>query len=501
MAQILIVDDDVDLCRLLGTLLRQPGRSVRAVHSREDALRALSGQLDFDLVLLDLRLGNSDGMEVLRRLHSLDPTVPVIVLSGFTTVERAVDAMKLGAADVLAKAFDKRALLETIDRVLRVREELRQDAPVVVGSSPAFRQAMQLIHRFARPDINVLLLGETGTGKELFARTIHALSRRRRGPFVPVDCSTLAESLIESELFGHEKGSFTGATSSRIGRFELAQGGTLFLDEIGNLPLPLQAKLLRVLQTRQLERVGGRDAIALDVRVVAATNVDVKQAIDTGRFRQDLYFRLQETTIAVPPLRERSGDIGGIADHFLRQYARRFELPARELSPQALAALLAYPWPGNVRELENAMKSAVVLAGETVMPEHLPGELLERAAPNAAATAEARQVGDEQRLRVEFELGVADAEVDLKAIGARAAEQAERSLLQALLRRGTRSGAGLARRLSVDPKTLRLKLRRYGLEAELDARRVELDELAVAPGAPAAARAVPPGTALPPKQS
>jgi two-component system nitrogen regulation response regulator GlnG len=351
-----------------------------------------------------------------------------------------------------------------------------QKDPVLVGSSPAYLKALQLARRFARQDINILLLGETGTGKELFARAIHAASRRSLRAFVPVDCSTLTETLIESELFGHEKGSFTGANASRIGRFELAQGGTLFLDEIGNLPIGIQAKLLRVLQSRQLERVGGREGIRLDVRVVAATNVDLEQAIAAGRFRQDLYFRLQEMTIDLPPLRDRPGDIAQLAEHFVGVYACRFDLPVRGISSAALDLLERYSWPGNARELENAMKSAVILASDVVLPEDLPPSIGTHCVPDFQAAP--GDPLDPDRVHFEFELGLqSGGPIDLKALGARAAEQAERSLIQALIRQGSRSSAHLAKRLSVDPKTLRLKLRRYGLEARIDGRRLPFSTL------------------------
>jgi len=373
-----------------------------------------------------------------------------------------------------------------VERAGAAPDDCRRDHPVLVGSSPPYLRALQLAQRFAPLDITILLLGETGTGKELFARAIHAASRRSHRPFVPVDCSTLTETLIESELFGHEKGSFTGATGSRIGRFELAQGGTLFLDEIGNLPPGIQAKLLRVLQSRQLERVGGREPIRLDVRLVAATNVDLEEAIAAGRFRQDLYFRLQEMTISLPPLRDRPGDVSRLARHFVNVYARRFDLAVSGISPEALDRLETYAWPGNARELENAMKSAVILASDVILPEHLPpavaGRDRGRGSPEAGNT--------DDRVCFEFEVGLrGGGPIDLKALGARAAEQAERSLIQTLIRQGSRSSAHLAKRLSVDPKTLRLKLRRYGLDVPLDGRRLPFDTLD--PSAPPAEPTLP----------
>jgi DNA-binding NtrC family response regulator len=328
---------------------------------------------------------------------------------------------------------------------------------------------MDLALKFAVPDINILLLGETGTGKELFARTIHAASKRGNGPFVAVDCSMLAENLIESELFGHEKGSFTGATCSRIGRFEMAQGGTLFLDEIGNLPITFQAKLLRVLQERCVERVGGRDTVRLDVRIVSATNVNLKEAITAGKFRQDLYYRLQEMTICLPPLRERREDIESIAKHFLSEYSARFGTGVHGIANSALSKLRDYDWPGNVRELENVVKAAAICAVDSVQAEHLPTEIREykSLAKSLLASMPIQLNEDENRLRVEIDLGLRNCEIDLKALGAEAAEKAERSLLMALLRRGHMNGTQMARMLGIDPKTLRTKLRRYGLEAIL----------------------------------
>jgi DNA-binding NtrC family response regulator len=463
MAQILIVDDDRDLCDLLTKLLQGAGHATQTVPSGEEAVRVARAGSPVDLVILDLILGGMDGLETLRCLRSASCAAAVVMLTAVARVQDAVLAMKLGAADFVTKPFDHRVLLEHIERMAGARANSRRELPVLVGASPRYMRALDLARRFAAKDINILLLGETGTGKELFARVIHAASPRARGPFVPVDCSTLAETLIESELFGHEKGSFTGATGARIGRFELAQGGTLFLDEIGNLPMSLQAKLLRVLQTRQLERVGGREPIRLDVRVVAATNVDLQSAIAAGSFRQDLYFRLQEMTIALPALRDREGDITALARHFVALYAARFDLPVRGLSDAALSALEHYAWPGNTRELENAMKSAVVLAADVVSPEDLPAPI--RAGAGGPVAALPMPAADRDHLRFEVELGLRDSDMDLKALGAQAAEQAERSVLQALIQRGTCSSAHLARCLSVDPKTLRLKLRRYGLRS------------------------------------
>jgi DNA-binding NtrC family response regulator len=463
MAHILIVDNERELCCLVATLIRERGHSAQSVHSGENALQAVAERQP-DLVLLDLHLDGIDGIETLRLMRRKGLDVPIVILTAFGNVQAAVEAMKLGATDFTVKPFDNRALLDNIETLLGMRREVRGDASALIGESPAFRKAMDLALQFAVPDINVLLLGETGTGKELFARTIHAASKRGSGPFVAVDCSMLPNNLIESELFGHEKGSFTGATSARTGRLEMAQGGTLFLDEVGNLPVEFQAKLLRVLQERRIERVGGRETIRLDVRVVSATNVNLKEGIRAGKFRQDLYYRLQEMTIRLPPLRERDGDISLIAQHFARVYAPRLGLSVGEISEVALQVLDSYPWPGNVRELENAIKSAMVLAAGVVLPEHLPAEICDYASSNVTASATCEQDSEKGRLRLDIDVGFDATEIDLKALGAQAADQAERSLLQILVKRNGISGAQMARMLGVDPKTLRTKLRRYGLE-------------------------------------
>ncbi|MBI4577993.1 MAG: sigma-54-dependent Fis family transcriptional regulator [Planctomycetes bacterium] len=464
MAHILIVDDEREMCALIARLLDDRGHSAECASSGEGAIQA-ANELRPDLVLLDMCLGAGgiDGIETLRRLRSITPSVPIVMMTAFGNVQAAVHAMKAGATDFVSKPFNNQALLSDIEVLLAIRRSACGDAPTLVGESLAFRKAMDLALRFAVPDINILLVGETGTGKELFARTIHAASKRRNGPFVAVDCSTLAENLIESELFGHERGAFTGATSSRIGRLELAQGGTLFLDEIGNLPAAFQAKLLRVLQERRMERVGGRETIKLDSRVVSATNVNLKGVIAAGEFRQDLYYRLQEMTIGIPPLRERNGDIGRIARYFVALYAERFGTGTRGISDGALEAIEGYEWPGNVRELENAIKSAIILSTDVVLAEDLPPQIRGQTG-HASATSSVSSNGEGERLKVEIELGFRASEIDLKALGAEAVEQAERSLLTALLRRGCMKRAQMAKLLSVDPKTLRTKLRRYGLE-------------------------------------
>ena len=465
MARLLIVDDEPDWCRLLATLFGGRGHEVAVAHSGEAAVASARKAIP-DIVLLDLHLGSMDGLEVLRRLKHEVPAVQVVMMTAYGSVQAAVAAMRLGATDFISKPFSNDTLLANVDALLEMSTGRGSDGlPEVIGTSRTFLDAKALAMRFAVPDVNVLLLGETGTGKELFARTIHLASKRRTAPFAAVDCASLPETLFESELFGHERGAFTGATSSRVGRLEAAQGGTLFLDEIGNLPMAFQAKLLRVLQERCFQRVGGKDTVRLDVRVVSATNVNLKEAVRDGRFREDLYYRLNEMTIELPPLRERGTDIGPLAEHFVRVFSSRFGRAVRGISAAAMAALEGWTWPGNIRELENAMKSAVVLADQMVLPEHLPDAITRGGvAADVRAVPPTDTPATDDFLTVDVSFGIAATDLDMKAIGIRAAEHAERSFLHALLMKPHVSAARLAGMLNIDPKTLRTKLRKYGLD-------------------------------------
>jgi len=468
MAHVLVVDDEPALCAVLTPLLRERGHTAQGALSGEAALVAVRERRP-DLVLLDLRMDGMDGLETLDRLRRTAPSVPVVMSTAYGDIDSAVTAMKMGALDFLAKPFDNARLLDTIDRLLAIsRGGLARPRPAAIGESVPFRDTMDLALKFAVPDINVLLCGETGTGKEIFARLIHAASKRGEGPFVPVDCSMLPSELVESELFGHEKGAFTGATVARIGRFEAANGGTLFLDEVGNLSLGFQAKLLRVLQERCFCRVGSSEPFRVDVRIVSATNVDLREAIQRGAFRRDLFYRLKEINIELPPLRERRGDVPLLAGHFARLAAGRLGRPVPTLCGAALEALDAWSWPGNVRELESAIKTAVVLAADVILPEHLPAEI-RGSLPGGAGLA-AREPGkqgeDHARMELQMELKIPPPgqEVNLKAFASEAAEQAERILLASMLQRERCAYVQLAKLLGVDPKTLRAKLRRYGLD-------------------------------------
>ncbi len=362
---ILIVEDRAALCRLMRRALEQEGYQVSAAETAAEGLRRLAEQR-FDLVLTDLKLGDGSGIEVLRASRKHQPEVPVVLLTAFGTVQTAVEAMKLGAADFLEKPLEIDELFELARSYLGgggvvARFEI-PGAPAIVGRHPSLRAALRLLKKVATTDSTVLLTGESGTGKELFARAVHALSGRAAGPFVAVNCAAIPESLMENELFGHEKGAFTGASRRQRGRFELASGGTIFLDEIGELKTEVQGKVLRVLEERTFERVGGGSPIRADARIVAATNRELRAMVEDGEFRQDLYYRLEVFPIPLPPLRDRTSDVPELARHLVQEISQRLALPRPELAPDALEVLQSRPWPGNVRELANVLERAIILS-------------------------------------------------------------------------------------------------------------------------------------------
>jgi DNA-binding NtrC family response regulator len=384
---VLIVDDDSGMRESFRLILEEEYELVEAEDGQGALEAARRSQLD--LVLLDVRLPDMDGLAVLERLKALDPDLEVILITAVKNVRSAVTAMKLGAFDYLTKPFEDDEVLAVVHRALErralqrevtlLRSELaRRDEPEgIVGQSPAIQRLLQVITQVARTDVTVLVTGESGTGKELVARAIHRQSARRDRPFVPVTPAAIPDALLESELFGHERGAFTGATQRKLGKFELAQGGTLFLDEIGSLKPDLQVKLLRAIQEREIERVGGVSRLKIDVRIVAATNADLRRAVASGAFRDDLYYRLNVVPVHVPPLRERRGDIPALVEHFLRKAAARSGKRVTALAPDVLRTLGDYHWPGNVRELENLVERFVVLAeGPVVEARDLPLDLL-----------------------------------------------------------------------------------------------------------------------------
>ena len=388
--RILIAEDSKLTCEQLRTLLQSEGQlTVDAVGDGQTALQALS-QHNYSILLTDLQMPHLDGMHLIERIQEKQLPVTVIVMSGFGSIDQAVKAMRMGAYDFLTKPVDADHLRLVIERVLRertlqdevlqLRERMNKQYAFgnVLSANPRMHAVFELIRSVAQTTTTVLIEGKTGTGKEQVARAIHTASAAvRSGEFVAINCAALPETLLESELFGHEKGSFTGAIGQRKGRFEQADGGTIFLDEVGDMPLALQAKLLRVLQERRFERIGGTQGIEVDVRVIAATNRRLPKLVRLGKFREDLYYRLNVVKIDLPPLNERPEDIPLLATHFAAKYARRGEA-AKTISPEAMEKLLEHRWPGNIRELENAIEHACVTArGPAILPDDLPAEVLE----------------------------------------------------------------------------------------------------------------------------
>ena len=380
---ILLVEDKDSLRAMLRHALEAHGHSVIEARDEAEAIRALRTARP-GVVLSDLRLPEGDGFGVLRAAKELDPELPVVVMTAYSTIQDAVKAIKEGALDFLAKPVDPDHLLLMVERALSQRriatenillkEELasRRGAPQIIGEDPKLKQVTISLHRAAATDATVLLEGESGTGKELFARALHALSPRADGPFVAINCAAIPETLLETELFGHEKGAFTGASARKPGKFEMAHRGTLFLDEIGDLPLSLQAKILRALEEKRFERLGGTVSLQVDVRVVAATNRHLKAAVAARQFREDLYFRLSVFPITIPPLRERTDDILMLAKHFIDRFSRDLKKKPLTLAQSAIQELQTYGWPGNVRELQNCIERAVILTeGDTIQPRHL----------------------------------------------------------------------------------------------------------------------------------
>lgn len=386
-ATVLLIDDEPDMLDGFQRILRVAGHSV-VTSSSPEQIEDLLKEHHPDAVLTDLRMPGLDGMGVLKAVMEHDRRIPVMILTAYGTIENAVDAVKVGAFDYLTKPIGKDALIGSVRRAL-AHHETHQSASQtpeeegvhfhcdgLVGESEAMKDVVRLLRKVARTDASVLITGDSGTGKEVAARCLHASSHRRSQPFIPIDCASLPESLLESELFGHEKGSFTGAIAQKPGVFELASGGTVLLDEIGEMGLPLQAKLLRVVQERCFRRIGGRSEIHVDVRILSATNRDLTKTCDEGGFRSDLFFRLNVITVDLPPLRNRDGDVPRLAQHFFERFMRSTDKRLDTFSREAMACLEAFTWPGNVRQLQNVVERAVVLSdGPMITPDDLPAEI------------------------------------------------------------------------------------------------------------------------------
>ncbi|MCL6638860.1 MAG: sigma-54 dependent transcriptional regulator [Firmicutes bacterium] len=381
--KILVVDDEEHMCWALERAMRQEGYQVFTATRGQQGLDLIREEAP-SLMILDLKMPEMDGMEVLKRAKEMQPKLPVIILTAHGTIETAIEAMKMGAADFITKPFDldelkiviKKALMisQLVTEVSFLRSELTKRYGRIIGQSKAIKEVRDLIDRVAISNATVLITGESGTGKEVAAVAIHQGSPRRDQPFVAVNCAALPEHLLESELFGHEKGAFTGAVTRKLGRFELADKGTIFLDEIAEMPLNMQAKLLRFLQEKTFERVGGTETLRVDVRVIAATNRNIMEAIAKGDFREDLYYRLNVIPIHLPPLRERREDIPLLAEHFLQKFQPTYLV--NRIHPTAMEMLTHYHWPGNIRELQNVIeRAAIICQGGEIMPDHLPKEL------------------------------------------------------------------------------------------------------------------------------
>jgi two-component system response regulator AtoC len=455
--RVLVADDKENMRKLFAKILADGYE----VEEAEDGARALGlvATRAYDVVVTDIRMPGADGFELLAAVKARAPDTEVVLMTGYATVSDAVRAMKMGAFDYLEKPFDPDAALAVVARAAehkRASDAARSAAPPgeeerfhnLVGRSAGMRAVYRLLEKAAQTDATVLILGETGTGKELAARAVHYHSARRERRFVPVNCGALPAELVESELFGHARGAFTGAAAMKRGLFEEAAGGTIFLDEVGELPLPVQVKLNRVLQEREIRRVGDNTPIAVDVRVVAATHRDLREEIKAGRFREDLFYRLNVLAVVLPPLRERAEDVPLLAAHFLEKHARAVRRALRGFSPEALRRLVAHGWPGNVRELENTVERAVAVAGgEEIQVEDLPPEIALGGAAGGVAP-------------------VALAALPYKDALAEARDRASREYLAAILKEFGGNVTRAAERAGMERESLHRLLRRYGLRSD-----------------------------------
>ena len=380
MGRILIVDDDLSLCHFLKKTLSQKGYEIITCHSGRDAIGIVNEQ-EPNLVLLDNKLPDWTGLDILKEMKQSHPKMPMVIMTAFGTTDTAIEAMRLGAFDYILKPFELEEIFELVAKGLEANKlmkrtvaipalsEYMEDSDQIIGKSKVIQEVYKLIGQVAESDVTVLIRGESGTGKELVARAIYQHSRRKDGPFLAINCAAIPETLLESELFGHEKGAFTGASKRRIGKFEQCHHGTILLDEVGDMSLSTQAKILRVLQEGEFERIGGNETIQVDVRVLASTNRKLEELIKEGKFREDLYYRLKIVTIMIPPLRERKDDIQELTEYFFHLYNRQLGTQVSYIAPSILKKLLSYAWPGNVRELANTVKRGLILAKGDVLTE------------------------------------------------------------------------------------------------------------------------------------
>ena len=452
MSSILVVDDKDSVRRMLADTLLAKGHTVEVARNGHSAVEKSKSQ-QFDLVLTDLKLPEMDGLEVLNAIKERDPETAVIVMTAYGTIETAVSAIKMGAFDFLTKPFDPDHLTMLIDRALENRRLLAENSLLrselanrmgynqIIGTSSAMRDVEALVKKVATSETTVLFEGESGTGKELFAAGVHSLSPRREKPYITINCAAIPRELLENELFGSEQGAFTSSTRLKLGKFEIADGGTVFLDEVGDMDMALQAKLLRFLQQKTFERLGGTKQISVDVRVIAATNIDLKEAIKEKSFREDLYYRLSVFPIRIPPLRERRDDVPMLAEYFITKYCAEMKKPVKKIAKEALKLMDRYHWPGNVRELENTIERAIILCeGRFITPEHL-----------------AIRIPSTQEIRLREGAG-------LKEVGQHAQMQAERAMILRVLDQTRGNKRKTAEILKIDYTTLFEKLKRYEID-------------------------------------
>jgi nitrogen regulation protein NR(I) len=467
---ILIIDDDAQLRNSFEKVLSMENHTVRSAATGEAGVESVSEEAP-DLVIVDLRLPGMDGLRTFQKIQEMEPKLPVIIMTAYGTTETAIEATKLGAFDYVLKPFDIPDMLAMIQKALAAgrlmrspvhMDELGQEpgADVICGRSKAMQEVYKAIGRVAPTDATVLIRGESGTGKELVARAIYQHSARRNRPFLVINCVAIPETLLESELFGYEKGAFTGAVNRRVGKIEQANGGTIFLDEIGDMPFSIQSKILRLLQEKSIERLGGRSPIPVDVRVIAATNRDLEAALADGRFREDLYYRLKVVTLTLPPVRERGGDIPILADYFLKRFMKEMNLNCPGISDAAMAALEKYSWPGNVRELANTIQKALIFSrGAPIGAD----EIMQVVRGTAAADAPATELDDEQVRH--WIRSVLQASVGDNVFNDMADRFAKHLISEALnITGGNRSQA--ARLLGLSRPTLLAKIDKYGIKIE-----------------------------------
>jgi nitrogen regulation protein NR(I) len=472
MPTLLVVDDEPSILYFFRQAFCEPEVTLLTASSAAEGVEAVTRDRP-DVVILDINLPDASGLETFRRVHEIDPKVPVIFITGHGTMATAIEAMRLGAYEYLLKPLELDQLTDLVERAFAISRlmrvpavipeggEAQEDSDAVLGRCAAMQEVYKAIGRVAPQDVTVLILGESGTGKELVARAIYHYSHRAKGPFLAINCAAIPETLLESELFGHEKGAFTGADRRRIGKFEQASGGTLFLDEIGDMTPLTQTKILRVLQGQEFERVGGNEPIKADVRVIAATNRDLEKMVEEGTFRGDLYYRLNVYTIRLPPLRDRGDDLRLLAEHFVRRFGRDLKKDVRGVAPEALELLRAYRWPGNVRELQSVVKQALLqTTGPVVLPEFLPAIIRDRG--NAAGGPGAASFdfgGLTGFIQDQLRAGSTTLYADYQAL-------IDRHLLAELLRHTGGNLSQASRILGITRATLRTKLNALGLATE-----------------------------------